>query len=78
MPYTIEIDETKCNGCGICIQNCDHMVLEIKQVNDDNKIANKHNPEACAFCLNCLVGCPQEAIYVAEDKGPGNNNSREQ
>lgn len=69
MPYTIEIDGTKCNGCGKCTEACDHMVLEIKQANNKSRMANKYNPNACAFCLNCLVSCPREAIYIADDRG---------
>jgi len=57
----IEIDEEKCNGCGLCIPNCPEGALQI--------IDNKARLISDLFCdgLGACVGhCPQDAIKVIE------------
>jgi len=57
----IEIDEDKCNGCGICIPNCAEGALQI--------IDNKARLISDLFCDGlgaCIGHCPQGAIKITE------------
>lgn len=55
----IRINEEKCISCGTCIDECEHHVIEIKE----DKACIVH-PMICMFCLNCMLCCPVEAIYI--------------
>lgn len=57
----IEIDEEKCNGCGLCLPNCPEGALQL--------IAGKARLVSDLFCdgLGACIGyCPQGAISVVE------------
>lgn len=57
----IEIDEEKCNGCGLCIPNCPEGALQI--------IDGKARLVSDLFCdgLGACVGyCPEDAMTVIE------------
>ena len=57
----VEIDEDKCNGCGLCIPNCHEGALQI--------IDGKARLISDLFCDglgNCLGHCPQDAIKIVE------------
>src|SRR3989339_1644522 len=57
----IEIDQDKCNGCGLCIPNCPEGALQI--------IDHKARLVSDLFCdgLGACVGyCPQGAITIEE------------
>jgi ferredoxin len=57
----IKIDETKCNGCGLCIPNCPEGALQI--------IDGKARLVSDLFCdgLGACVGhCPEGAITIEE------------
>lgn len=57
----IEIDETKCNGCGECIPNCPEGAI---QVIDDK--ARLISDLLCDGLGACLGHCPQGAINIIE------------
>ncbi len=57
----IDIDETKCNGCGLCIPNCPEGALQV--------IDGKARLISDLFCdgLGACIGyCPEGAITVVE------------
>ncbi|MBN1499281.1 MAG: 4Fe-4S binding protein [Spirochaetes bacterium] len=57
----IEIDEKKCNGCGVCIPGCPEGALQM--------IDGKARMVAEYFCDGlgaCIGECPQKAIKVIE------------
>ena len=57
----IEIDEEKCNGCGLCIPNCPEGALQL--------IDGKARLVSDLFCDGlgaCIGECPQGAIRVVE------------
>ncbi len=58
----IEIDESKCNGCGQCILNCTEGALAI--VNGKAKLVNEVFCDGLGACLNC----PQGALHIVERK----------
>jgi len=57
----IEIDEKRCNGCGLCVPNCREGALQI--VNGKAKLtADRY----CDGLGACLGHCPQDAIRIVE------------
>jgi NAD-dependent dihydropyrimidine dehydrogenase PreA subunit len=61
---TLELDESKCNGCQLCIMVCPHEVFTIK-----DKRAKIVDKDACMECGACASNCPEDAITV--DSGVG-------
>jgi heterodisulfide reductase subunit A2 len=51
------IDESKCDGCGLCVSVCTCGGLEIK----DNVVRNIAGVN-CAWCAMCELVCPSGAI----------------
>ncbi len=62
MVKTIQIDESKCNGCGLCIEACHEGALALV----DGK-AKLVRPNFCDGMGDCLPACPQDAIFFVED-----------
>ena len=57
----IEIDEERCNGCGLCIPNCAESAIQI--------IDGKAKLVKDSFCDGlgaCIGHCPQEALRIIE------------
>jgi len=54
----VEIDEDKCNGCGLCIPDCHEGALRI--VNGKAKLVSELY---CDGLGNCLGHCPEDAIF---------------
>ncbi len=50
-------DETKCNGCGICLEKC-----RFGAIDEEFRI----DPLACEGCGVCAWFCPEEAIRMEE------------
>ena len=59
----IQIDETKCNGCGECIPNCPEGAIQIV----DGK-ARLISDLLCDGLGACLGRCPQGAITIIESQ----------
>lgn len=57
----IEIDEDKCNGCGLCIPNCPEGALQII----DGKV-RLVSDLMCDGLGACIGHCPEDAIKVIE------------
>jgi 2-oxoglutarate ferredoxin oxidoreductase subunit delta len=62
---TIEINDSWCKGCGICVEFCPKDVLQMTVM---DKVAVK-NLEACTKCLRCEQLCPDFAIVVHGEPG---------
>lgn len=57
----VQIDETKCNGCGVCVPSCAEGAIQI--------VDGKARLVADVYCDGlgaCLGECPQGAISVVE------------
>lgn len=52
----VKIDESKCTGCGICVQACPVEAITVEHV-------AKINAEICRGCGSCVAECPNEAIF---------------
>jgi ferredoxin len=57
----IQIDEKKCNGCGLCITACHEAAIELV-----NGVAKLISDEYCDGLGNCLPNCPTDAIQIIE------------
>ena len=63
----IEVNDTYCKGCGLCVDACPLHIVELDQ---DRINAKGYHPahciddEACTGCTNCATMCPDVAITV--------------
>ena len=57
----IQIDETRCNGCGLCAQACHEGAIAM--VNGKAKLIRD---DYCDGLGNCLPVCPMDAITMVE------------
>jgi NAD-dependent dihydropyrimidine dehydrogenase PreA subunit len=55
------IDETKCNGCGLCVDLCP---LDTLRMDEGGEKATIKYPEDCMTCYTCELKCPSGAIFV--------------
>ncbi|MDD5190537.1 MAG: nitroreductase family protein [Dehalococcoidales bacterium] len=58
----MKVDTVKCNGCGLCVQNC---IFRTWEMGEDKKVHYNKN-KACFSCYNCMVACPVDAISIQE------------
>lgn len=65
----IDIDLTKCNGCGLCVSDC---VRQRLILSDKKAVVNESIP--CMECSHCISICPHKAI---EMRGYDNNEVKE-
>ena len=61
---TLELDETKCKGCGVCTQVCPHAVFAM-----EDKTAHITDRDACMECGACARNCMTKAISVKAGVG---------
>ena len=52
-----QIDQEKCNGCGLCISVCLCQALVMAQ-----NVVTVIETDDCGWCLQCEVVCPTGAI----------------
>lgn len=57
-PYIAEVDAEKCDGCGICVEECLAGAITIK---NDKAVINE---ALCKGCGACGALCPTEAINL--------------
>ncbi len=70
----IQIDQEKCNGCGLCVQACHERAIEIFEHK-----ARLIKEEYCDGLGDCLPHCPMDAIRIeVREVAPlENHNSKE-
>ncbi len=56
---TLELDQTKCNGCRMCVTVCPHPVFASS--NHEIEIVD---PDLCIECGACVMNCPEGALSV--------------
>ena len=61
---TLELDEAKCIGCGMCLVVCPHEVLKL--ANGRIRIGDR---DACMECGACAMNCPTGAVAVCAGVG---------
>lgn len=62
--YQYTIDESKCNGCGLCVENC-----KPPMGNGSLRLEVRH--DLCVDCNECSIAraCPEHAFYRAPVAG---------
>lgn len=61
----VKIDESLCNGCGLCVTPCAEGAIEI--VNGKAKVVRDELCDGAGFCLGI---CPQGALSIEEREAP--------
>jgi ferredoxin len=61
---TLELNDEKCTGCGMCTKVCPHNVFELN--NNKAQIIDK---DLCMECGACSNNCPFSAITVKSGVG---------
>jgi ferredoxin len=61
---TLELDEEKCSGCGMCLAVCPHAVLGMNE-----KHVQIEQRDACMECGACARNCPMDALSVQAGVG---------
>ena len=61
---TLQLNEKKCSGCGMCVVVCPHAVLGM----NNNKV-HIENKDACMECGACAMNCPTKALTVQAGVG---------
>jgi len=56
----IEIDPSKCIGCGACVNACPPNALQLLE--DREKLVLRYFVGRCIFCWRCIDVCPVKAI----------------
>lgn len=64
MNRILRINQEKCNGCGLCVNDCLSRVIDI-----DSGIAVIHDHSTCLLCGHCGAICPQAAITFDNEIG---------
>lgn len=61
---TLQLDESRCTGCGICLDVCPHGVFAM-----DQRKVYLANPLGCMECGACQLNCPFQALQVESGVG---------
>ena len=61
MVVPLAVDESRCNGCEICVSVCPFNAISM-----EDGLAKIH--DNCTDCGVCIEECPEEAIYSVEEK----------
>ena len=61
---TLKLDETKCTGCGTCLEVCPHAVFQMNTGHVEIR-----DRDACMECGACSRNCPFDTISVKTGVG---------
>ena len=59
--YMVTVDQSKCEGCEECVNNCPQGVFKMTDGKSD-----PHQTSECVFCETCLSVCPTAVITITE------------
>lgn len=61
---TLQLDQSKCNGCGVCIDVCPQQVFTLAE-----KVSSITDRDACMECGACARNCAFSALSVRAGVG---------
>ncbi len=61
---TLQLDEAKCTGCGMCLEVCPHAVFRMNTGHVEIR-----DRDACMECGACSRNCPFGAVSVRSGVG---------
>lgn len=67
---TVKIDETKCDGCGLCVDACHEGAMEV--IYGKAKLVKA---DVCDGLGDCLPVCPQDAIALVDAETGGEEHT---
>jgi NADPH-dependent glutamate synthase beta subunit-like oxidoreductase/NAD-dependent dihydropyrimidine dehydrogenase PreA subunit len=62
---TVEVNQDRCSGCGICVSACYYGAIQLKPV--ENKLRSFTDMFSCKSCGTCVVACPSGARRLVGD-----------
>jgi NAD-dependent dihydropyrimidine dehydrogenase PreA subunit len=65
--FVVEIEKTKCEGCGDCVDICPSDCFEIVDENGKKIAIFSALPDDCIGCMACEGACPEGSITVIEE-----------
>jgi 2-oxoglutarate ferredoxin oxidoreductase subunit delta len=65
---SITVNESKCTGCGTCVEQCPMGVYELVPFGR-RKLSKVTKKDNCIACHTCELRCPDEAIIVLPPLG---------
>ncbi|MBN1460517.1 MAG: 4Fe-4S binding protein [Armatimonadetes bacterium] len=67
---TVEVDETICKGCGLCVDFCPRQAMGFAvHINARGfHPAQLQHPDKCTGCAQCAVMCPDACIRIVREK----------
>lgn len=67
---TIEVDNERCKGCGVCVSICPTkaIALNVKVNSMGYNYCYMENTDACIGCSACGMICPDSVITVFKEK----------
>ncbi|MGD8623538.1 MAG: 4Fe-4S binding protein [Anaerolineae bacterium] len=63
MPFTLQVDERRCDGCTICVQVCPRQVFDLYRLDGKQKSRVARMAD-CEQCTACVKQCPERAILA--------------
>ncbi len=64
-PFVAEVDLSRCQGHGVCVQECPHPGAITLTADPDGRSHAEINAALCSGCGACVAVCPTAAIDIA-------------
>jgi len=59
-------DESKCDGCKLCVRDCPARAIEVEVVDRVAKrFAYHYRVDRCIYCAQCVVSCKDDALSMS-------------
>jgi formate hydrogenlyase subunit 6/NADH:ubiquinone oxidoreductase subunit I len=59
-------DESKCDGCKLCVRDCPAKAIEVEVVDRAaKKFAYHYRMDRCIYCAQCVTSCPEGALTMS-------------
>jgi len=59
-------DESKCDGCKLCVRDCPARAIEVEVLDRAaKKYAYHYRVDRCIYCAQCVVSCTEGALSMS-------------